>query len=191
MQHRRPLALLVVALGWVVACGGGETQQEAKVPKTERPKIACKEHPVVGHKAPDLTIHTMNGLGDVSIKPGKVTLVDFWAMWCAPCHDSFPAYQDLYTKYKASGLEIMAISVDGTDKVGEIPKFADATHAKFPIGWDSHGDNEEHGAVAQCFDPQSMPYAALIDKRGVVRFIHKGFRKEEVASLEKEIKSLL
>jgi hypothetical protein len=36
-----------------------------------------------------------------------------------------------------------------------------------------------------------MPTAYVIDKKGVVRFVHTGFHDDEPAKLETEIKSLL
>src|SRR4051794_41097530 len=35
------------------------------------------------------------GRGKLSITPGKVTVVAFWATWCAPCQKSFPKLQAL------------------------------------------------------------------------------------------------
>jgi len=35
----------------------------------------------------------MNGAGKMTIAPGKVTIVDFWATWCEPCKKSFPKLQ--------------------------------------------------------------------------------------------------
>lgn len=42
----------------------------------------------------------------------KYTLVDFWFSGCAPCLRIMPSYLPIYTKYKSSGFEIVAISVD-------------------------------------------------------------------------------
>jgi cytochrome c biogenesis protein CcmG, thiol:disulfide interchange protein DsbE len=139
--------------------------------------------PAPGKKAPDLTIESVNGAGKASIEQGKVTLVDFWATWCEPCKKSFPKYQDLHTKYKASGLEIIAVSVD--DEEDGIAEFAKTYGAKFPVGWD---DGKK---IAGCWKPEGMPTAFLIDKEGVVRHVHKGYHEGEDAEIEKEIKSLL
>ncbi|MGH9522678.1 MAG: TlpA family protein disulfide reductase, partial [Terriglobales bacterium] len=41
---------------------------------------------------------------------GKVVLVDFWYPNCGPCMRSFPYLQDLYLKYKDSGLVFLGVN---------------------------------------------------------------------------------
>ena len=137
----------------------------------------------VGDSAPTFSIDSLNGQGKVALATGKVTIVDFWATWCEPCKKSFPKYQELYVKYKASGLEIAAVSVD--DEKGSIPAFAKSHGAKFPVGWDNGKK------IADQYKPENMPTAYVIDKQGVVRHVHKGYHDGEEKELEKEIKSLL
>jgi cytochrome c biogenesis protein CcmG, thiol:disulfide interchange protein DsbE len=137
----------------------------------------------VGDSAPMFSIDSLNGQGKVALASGKVTVVDFWATWCEPCKKSFPKYQELYVKYKASGLEIAAVSVD--DEKGSIPAFAKSHGAKFPVGWDNGKK------IADQYKPENMPTAYVIDKNGVVKFVHKGYHDGEEKELEKEIKGLL
>lgn len=148
--------------------------------------FTCKGKPEVGQPASTFSLASMNGTGKVGVEPGKVTLVDFWATWCGPCQKSFPKYQELYVKYKSSGLEIAAVSVDGDDDKSKIPAFAKTYEAKFPVGWD------EGHKIADCYHPPNMPSAYIVDKKGVIRFIHNGYKgDEEAKKLEEEIKSLL
>ncbi|HVH45784.1 MAG TPA: TlpA disulfide reductase family protein [Labilithrix sp.] len=145
-------------------------------------EITCSGKPDVGKNASSFKVSTLGG-GRAGLEKGKVYIVDFWATWCEPCKKSFPKYQDLYVKYKASGLEIVAISVD--DEKKDIPDFIRTYGAKFPVGWD------EGHKIADCFKPSNMPSAYVIDKNGVIRHVHTGFRAGEERELEKEIKALL
>lgn len=45
------------------------------------------------------------------IKPGKYTLVDFWASWCGPCMRQAAVLKDLYAKYHDKGLDIVGVAV--------------------------------------------------------------------------------
>lgn len=148
-----------------------------------KPEITCKGKPEVGKNASTFSLKSVNGGAPMSIEKGKVTIVDFWATWCEPCKKSFPKYQELYVKYKASGLEILAVSVD--DEKKEIPDFIKTYGAKFPVGWD---DGKK---IAECYKPPNMPSAYVIDKQGVVKFVHNGYHDGEEKELEKEIKGLL
>ncbi|MDB6133941.1 MAG: Redoxin domain protein [Verrucomicrobiales bacterium] len=112
---------------------------------------------------------------------GKVVLVDFWASWCAPCKASFPCLNRLQAKYAAKGLVIIGIGVD--DEAADFTKFATAMDAAFPLVHDS-----AHKSAA-AFSPGTMPSSYLIDRKGVVRHIHNGFKgakteKEYIAEIE-------
>ena len=39
---------------------------------------------------------------------GHVALVDFWASWCPPCKESFPALDVLQRDYRARGVQVIA-----------------------------------------------------------------------------------
>ncbi len=136
-----------------------------------------------GLKAPIFTLDSLTTKGRVSITPGKVTIVDFWATWCEPCKRSFPFFQELYMKYHASGLEIAAISVD--DDKRSILGFAKTFRTSFPIAWDMHKD------IVTQYNPQTMPTTYIVDKSGVIRHVHKGFKEGDGARIEAEIRALL
>ena len=114
---------------------------------------------------------------------GKVVLVDFWASWCAPCKASFPALNRLQDKYASKGLVILGVGVD--DKAEDYKAFSSKMGAKFSVAHDS-----EH-KVAGFFNPGTMPSSYLVDKKGVIRYVHAGFKKDTEADYDKEIQALL
>jgi peroxiredoxin len=196
MGMRTTFSLIATALVTLSACGGGETpaSDPSSVAAKDSDKgtaagaatkndVTCKGKPEIGKSASTFQLAAVNGGSKMAIEKGKVVIVDFWATWCEPCKKSFPKYQELYVKYKASGLEILAVSVD--DEKKEIPDFIKTYGAKFPVGWD------DGHKIADCFKPPNMPSAYVIDKTGVVKFVHNGYHEGEEKELEKEIKSLL
>jgi peroxiredoxin len=142
-------------------------------------------HPLIGSPAPEFAAASLNTKGKASVKAssGKVLIVDFWATWCEPCKKSFPKLQDLYTKFKASGMDLIAVSED--DENNGITDFGNNFGAKFPLVWD------DGKAIAGKWQPKSMPSTFIVDKKGVVRFVHLGYHDGEEAEIEKEVKSLL
>jgi peroxiredoxin len=143
-----------------------------------------EQHPLLGAAAPSFELPSPDTRHKVSLAnyAGKVVVVDFWATWCTPCHDSFPAYQRISEKF-GSKVAVIGISVD-EDPAG-IPKFARETGAKFPLAWD------DGQVTSKSYQPPTMPTSFIVDASGIVRFVHSGFRSGEEEDIESEIASLL
>jgi thiol-disulfide isomerase/thioredoxin len=123
-------------------------------------------------------------VGDIPEMKGKVTLIDFWASWCAPCKAAFPEMEDLYLKHKDAGFQIVAISLD--QKARMMDSFLNRQKPSFVIVHDSKQ------LLAKAAEIQVMPSSFLIDKKGVVRYAHKGWHGvKSVKSLNEQIKTLL
>ncbi len=115
---------------------------------------------------------------------GKVVLVDFWASWCAPCKASFSAMARLQQKYASKGLVIIGIGVD--DEAEAYQSFVSKNKAAFTLAHDT-----QHNAAA-FFNPPTMPSSYLVDRKGVIRHIHKGFKVGKTeAEYTAEIEALL
>lgn len=148
--------------------------QPAAAPEKDR---TCRGTAAVGRQATPFRVP------GAAFESGHVTLVDFCASWCAPCQKSLPKYEELYAKYKASGFDVVAVSVD--EDHDDVKSLLKTTHVTFPVGWD------EGRALAECYKPQTMPTAYVVDKNGIVRHVHHGYRDGEEKEIEKEIKALL
>ncbi len=146
--------------------------------------LFAAEPPKVGAAFPALT-----SAGDLEgIVPdlaGKVVLVDFWASWCAPCKESFPALRELHEKYSAQGLVVVAVSID-EDKAD-----MDAFLKKNPMPFALVRDPQ-----SKLFDEKlgltGVPVTYILDKSGKVAFTHGGYEgKKTKKLLTEKIESLL
>lgn len=176
-----PMTALILTILGPSACASSLSAASA-------PESGSDTAGLVGNPAPDFTMDPLQGArAPVSIRAlrGQVVVVDFWGTYCAPCKASFPKLQGLSAKYAPSGLRIVGVSEDEDDDKGKIAPFAAQYGAKFTIGWD-----KDH-AIAQRYKPETMPSTFLIDRRGVVRYAHVGYRDGDDAELEKEIRELL
>lgn len=137
-----------------------------------------------GAKMPEIGLQALSGKGvDVAALTGKVVIVDFWATWCAPCRESMPELEKLYKKYADRGLTVVGVSVD--KEAGVIKPFLEKLQVTFPIVHDG-----AH-SLADKFAPARMPSSYVIDRKGVVRYVHGGYHPGDVAALEKELQELL
>ena len=77
---------------------------------------------------------------------------------------------------------MIGISEDEPEDKDKIPEFVKTYGAKFAIGWD------EDKSVARHYKPETMPSSFIVDRKGIVRFVHKGYHDGEEVSIEKELK---
>jgi peroxiredoxin len=137
-----------------------------------------------GARMPELGLVDLEGKRiDRAALAGKVVVVDFWATWCAPCKQELPVLQRLYERYAKQGLVVVAVSVD--KDATNVRKFASELKLSFPVLHDAKHD------VAGRFDPPRMPSSFIVDRKGIVRHVHAGYRAGDEAKLEAEIKALL
>jgi peroxiredoxin len=137
-----------------------------------------------GTRLPEIGLQDLAGRRvDTASLKGKVVLVDFWASWCAPCKQEMPVLERLYQKYRDRGLTIVGVSVD--QEGANVGGFLKQLKVTFPIVHDKSHD------VANRFKPPRMPSSYIVDRNGVVRYVHGGFRSGDEAKIEKELTGLL
>lgn len=84
--------------------------------KTEKQKAAAIKKLKPGNPAPPLIMNDPSGKPvDLYSVTAKITLLMFWSPDCQHCAEAMPGIADIYTKFKASGFQIYAVSV-GSDK---------------------------------------------------------------------------
>jgi cytochrome c biogenesis protein CcmG, thiol:disulfide interchange protein DsbE len=144
--------------------------------------VAARGSPAARWPALDL-----RGAGGVPLPPvaadGRVTHVDFWASWCAPCRLSFPWMNQMHERWAAQGLRIVAVNLDRRD--ADALRFLAQNPARFELAFDPAGDS------ARRLDIQAMPTSLLVGRDGTLVHTHRGFRAEDRPVLEGLIRDAL
>jgi thiol-disulfide isomerase/thioredoxin len=116
---------------------------------------------------------------------GKIVYVDFWASWCAPCLRSLPEIHVLYEQYRDQGFEVVAITID--DPVEDALDFLNDLET--PLSY--HVVLDQTAEIMDQYGVVGMPTSFLIDREGIIRKVHKGFREGDTQLLEQALLGLL
>lgn len=145
-------------------------------------ELLALPHP--GQPAPAFKVVTTSGQ-PVSMDNyrGHVLVVDFFATWCQPCQMSIPRLVKMNQKYGKQGLQILGMSAD-EDGERVVTPFAAEHHINYPIAL--AGD-----AVTDAFGVRSIPVMIVIDKKGRVAEVFRGFSEDIADSMEALVRKLL
>jgi thiol-disulfide isomerase/thioredoxin len=107
----------------------------------------------------------------------KVVIVNVTGSWCPNCHDEAPYLQALYKKYRALGLEIVALDFEEAEqlrKLTRLPAFIKKYGLEYP--YLVAGEPKEVSAkIPQAENLNTWPATFFLGRDGRVRAVHAGF----------------
>ena len=169
MPFRRQLAA-VLAIAALAGCATG------------RPPLAAS--PLLGKPmelvAPDMGGREVRAAG----APGQVVVIDFWATWCDPCRDQLPVLEALARAHAPEGLQVYAVAVD--EDRAQLEAFLASTPLGLTVLWDKGGARH-----TERLDVQRLPTTLVVDRSGLVRFVHQGYEPRNADLLAREVERLL
>jgi len=114
---------------------------------------------------------------------GQVVMLNFWASWCGPCRQEFPHLNTLQKKYTDLGFTIFGINVE-QDR-GQADKVLRDIPVTFPILF----DEENH--VSELYNVDAMPMTVLLDRNGIIRYLHRGYKPGYEVAYEEQVRRLV
>jgi thiol-disulfide isomerase/thioredoxin len=140
---------------------------------------------LVGKPAPPIDLERLGGgrFRSADYVGKEVVMVDIWATSCGPCRKELPILAAVAREYRSRGLVFCAVSLG--DERQKVAEFIRGERLNVAVGLD------EKGAVAGAYHAHAIPMLILIDKAGIVRFVHIGLRPDLKATLHAEIDGLL
>ena len=134
--------------------------------------------------APDFTLKSLEG-SNLRLEEyrGQVVLINFWASWCGPCRQEMPLLDRLHHRYEDTGFAVLGVNVEG--EIEPAQEIVDKTNVTFPILID---DGQK---VSDMYNLQAMPTTVVVDRDGVVRYIHPGYKPGDEAKYVEVVKKLI
>lgn len=159
-------ALLLAALG----CG----QSNSTAPTSSGPLASDPRKLKAGDPAPPLTIAKfLTGTPFAAFEPGKVYVVDFWAIWCGPCITSMPHLAELQAEYKSRGLVVVAVTSNdpARNPIEKVESFIAKTGKNYGLtyAWCETSRTEMDYLLAAGIN--GIPCSFVIDQKGTIAYI--------------------
>ena len=138
-----------------------------------------------GQGAPQFAVDSLLGDKGVALSAyrGKVVYLDFWASWCAPCLIALPELEKLRKEFPAAQFQVLSVNLDRD--LDKARRFLRDNDVNYPSGTDPEG------RIADSYGLDTMPSSYLIDSKGVVRYVHRGFRAGDIDEIRQHIRKLL
>lgn len=134
--------------------------------------------------APDFTLKNLEGTNlRLEEYRGQVVLINFWASWCGPCRQEMPLLERIHQRYQDAGFAVLGVNVEG--EAAAARKITDKTKVTFPVLIDA-GQK-----VSEEYNVEAMPSTVLVDRDGVVRYIHRGYKPGDEVKYLEVVKSLI
>ena len=129
---------------------------------------------LINQPVPDFLLNPVDGLtlpgfADEDLRKGKVTVVNVWASWCAPCRIEHPLLSEL-----AKRPDIRLYGMNYKDEPQNAVEFLNTLGLPFAaVGMD------RDGRTAIDFGVYGVPETFIIDGQGMIRYKHIGPLTEE------------
>jgi peroxiredoxin len=144
--------------------------------------------PDTNKRLPNITISDLQGK-PVNIQEfasdGRVTIISFWATWCAPCKRELDAISELYPEWTEEyNTRLIAITIDNARALTQVKPLIQEK------GWDFDVLVDSKQELQQALNFQAIPQTFVIDKDGNIVYQHEGYTPGDEYELEKIIKNL-
>ena len=135
-------------------------------------------------QAPGFTLQSVDGK-TVSLAQfkGDVVMINFWASWCGPCRQEMPLLDNIYKQYKDMGFVLLGVNVEPDSHNANA--WLKKTPVSYPVLYDPKSQ------VSQLYQVQAMPTTVIIDRQGIVRFVHNGYLPGDENQYMSSIRSLI
>ena len=145
-------------------------------------------YPDTAKKLPNITIADLQGkpvnIVEYAAK-NKITVISFWATWCAPCKRELDAIAELYPTWQSDfSTQLVAITIDNARALTQVKPLIEEKGWEYDILVDTKQE------LQQALNFQAIPQTFVVDAEGNILFQHEGYTPGDEYELEKFLKGL-
>ena len=141
--------------------------------------------PGIGEVPPDLLGKTTKGEEvRLSDRRGKVVMVGFWASWCPYCRKQFPMLESFQRQAGKEQLDVVVVNFQEPPATFRqlVRKLKD-----IPVTW----AHDRDGSISEAYGVKSVPYLFVVDRRGELAHVARGYSDGSVAELAEVVNRLM
>jgi thiol-disulfide isomerase/thioredoxin len=159
-------------------------------PEVLREEIEKLVKPVVSKASlPKVSTIDENNLGKIiqtSKDKKQPLLIKFWATWCKPCREEFPALIAAYKEFQQKGVEFITISTDSSSELKQVSPFLQEMRAEMPA-FLLRVKNKDTMFTLMPFWTGGLPFMVLYDTNGKVSYAKTGVVDAKILKSELEL----
>lgn len=170
--------ILLALLLLIIFIGKTNAQNDNLIPLPNQSTTFPVGKKVTYYSLKDIYGNTLN----TETLKGKVVVLNFWFITCAPCRKEMPGLNELAYEYaRQPNVVFIAIAIDSKLHLKEFLK----TH---PLAYQIIANGRQYDDK---YGVNTFPTNVLVDKKGIVRFSDEGFSNTTQYWLRKNIDKAL
>lgn len=135
----------------------------------------------VGDSAPDFTLQSLDGqtVQLSKVTQTKVVMLAFWSVRCGACLGEVPYLNKINAAWADRGVALVSVVTDGMDAATTTTTMKEAGAAPtYQVLLDPEF------TASDTYTNFVVPHTLVIDRKGIIRYIHTGFEPAAVKEYE-------
>ena len=160
-------------------------------------------HAAVGRQVTFLALKPLTGKAEAVSLPdlqGKLTLINYWGPWCAPCRIEFPHLYELRQSFADQpAAQILSVSCSGHEgpednspaDIQATEEFLREQYADLPTYYDPFYKSRRHLVEVAELGSFSYPTTVILDGSGTIRGLWQGYMPGDELAMHALMKKLV